>query len=433
MPEQNERPLLLQVGPLLPALQDALNSRHEVCSALEAPDQAALLGRAWAGRGVAQVTSGVHGATRELMSALPGLQAVFSFGVGYDSIDIAAARDLGVVVSNTPGVLDDCDADTAFALLIDVARGISAADRFRAPRRLAQGKFPLTSRLAGKTCGNRRPGQHRQEHRPRAEAFAWRWPITDANRSRERPYRYHAELEDLAEAADFLVLSLPGGPATTSWSTPGSSPPWDRTAISSISPAASVVDEPALVAALQAGSLGGAGLDVFAEEPEVPAALLALDNVVLTPHLGSGTHETRQAMADLVLANVERYFAEGRLGHAGLTDANRGYSMAGRVFRGCGAPGVVDLAAAFGPEAVGIVLGFEGDGEFALALLQHEVVVGIEEGQADGEGLGRAGEVIDDHREVIAGIDLQFAHDIAIHALFQAQPGIHLIGRGEAR
>ena len=312
MPEQNERPLLLQVGPLLPALQEALNSRHEVLRLWEALDQAALL----AARGqdvVALVTSGVHGATRELMSALPGLQAVFSFGVGYDSIDIAAARDLGVVVSNTPGVLDDCVADTAFALLIDVARGISAADRFVRRGDWRQGKFPLTSRLGGKTCGIVGLGNIGKSIARRVEAFGMEVAYHGRQRQPDVAYRYHAELEDLARAADFLVLSLPGGPATDKLV--------DARILAALGPhgyliniaRGSVVDEPALVAALQAGSLGGAGLDVFAEEPEVPAALLTLENVVLTPHLGSGTHETRQAMADLVLANVERYFAEGRL------------------------------------------------------------------------------------------------------------------------
>ena len=312
MPEQNERPLLLQVGPLLPALQDALTSRHEVLRLWEAPDQAALL----AARGrdvVALVTSGVHGATRELMSALPGLQAVFSFGVGYDSIDIAAARDLGVVVSNTPGVLDDCVADTAFALLIDVARGISAADRFVRRGDWRQGKFPLTSRLGGKTCGIVGLGNIGKSIARRVEAFGMEVAYHGRQRQPDVAYRYHAELEDLARAADFLVLSLPGGPATDKLV--------DARILAALGPhgyliniaRGSVVDEPALVAALQAGTLGGAGLDVFAEEPEVPAALLTLDNVVLTPHLGSGTHETRQAMADLVLANVARYFAEGRL------------------------------------------------------------------------------------------------------------------------
>ncbi|MDR6178023.1 MULTISPECIES: 2-hydroxyacid dehydrogenase [unclassified Pseudomonas] len=312
MPEQNERPLLLQVGPLLPALQDALNSRHEVLRLWEAPDPSALLATR-GGDVVALVTSGVHGATRELMSALPGLKAVFSFGVGYDSIDIAAARDLGVVVSNTPGVLDDCVADTAFALLIDVARGISAADRFVRRGDWQQGKFPLTSRLAGKTCGIVGLGNIGKSIARRVEAFGMEVAYHGRQRQPDVAYRYHADLEDLAKAADFLVLSLPGGPATDGLI--------DARILAALGPRGyliniargSVVDEPALVAALQTGALGGAGLDVFAAEPAVPTALLALDNVVLTPHLGSGTHETRQAMADLVLANVERYFAEGRL------------------------------------------------------------------------------------------------------------------------
>lgn len=312
MLEQKDRQVLLQVGPLLPTLQETLNARYEVLRLWDAPDRDALL----AARGqdvVALVTSGVHGATRELMNALPGLKAVFSFGVGYDSIDIAAARDRGVLVSNTPGVLDDCVADTAFALLIDVARGISAADRFVRRGDWRTGKFPLTSRLAGKTCGIVGLGNIGKAIARRVEAFGMVVAYHGRQQQPDVPYRYHADLETLAEAADFLVLAVPGGPATDGLI--------DARILAALGfdgyliniARGSVVDEPALVAALQTGALGGAGLDVFAEEPAVPAALLALDNVVLTPHLGSGTRETRQAMADLVLANVERYFTQGQL------------------------------------------------------------------------------------------------------------------------
>lgn len=312
MAEQKDRPVLLQVGPLLPALQDALAARHEILRLWEAPDQARLLSERGQEVG-ALVTSGVHGATRELMSALPGLKAVFSFGVGYDSIDIAAARDLGVVVSNTPGVLDDCVADTAFALLIDVARGISAADRFVRRGDWRSGKFPLTSRLAGKTCGIVGLGNIGKSIARRVQAFGMDVAYHGRHQQADVPYQYHASLEELAKAADFLVLSLPGGPATDGLI--------DAGILAALGPRGyliniargSVVDEQALVEALQSGALGGAGLDVFADEPQVPEALLTLDNVVLTPHLGSGTRETRQAMADLVLANVERYFTDGTL------------------------------------------------------------------------------------------------------------------------
>lgn len=312
MSAQPHRPVLLQVGPLLPALQEALAARYDVLRLWEAPDRAALLAKRGAAV-AALVTSGVHGATRDLMSALPGLKAVFSFGVGYDSIDIAAARDLGVVVSNTPGVLDDCVADTAFALLIDVARGISAADRFVRRGDWRQGKFPLTSRLAGKTCGIVGLGNIGKAIALRVTAFGMEVAYHGRQPQPGVPYRYEADLEALARAADFLVLSLPGGPATDGLV--------DARILAALGPdgyliniaRGSVVDEPALVEALRTGTLGGAGLDVFADEPAVPEALLALDNVVLTPHLGSGTRETRQAMADLVLANVEGYFATGAL------------------------------------------------------------------------------------------------------------------------
>lgn len=312
MSAQPHRPVLLQVGPLLPALQEALAARYDVLRLWEAPDRAALLAERGAAV-AALVTSGVHGATRDLMSAIPGLKAVFSFGVGYDSIDIAAARDLGVVVSNTPGVLDDCVADTAFALVIDVARGISAADRFVRRGDWRQGKFPLTSRLAGKTCGIVGLGNIGKAIAHRVTAFGMEVAYHGRQPQLGVPYRYEADLEALARAADFLVLSLPGGPATDGLV--------DARILAALGAQGyliniargSVVDEPALVEALRTGALGGAGLDVFADEPAVPEALLALDNVVLTPHLGSGTRETRQAMADLVLANVEGYFATGAL------------------------------------------------------------------------------------------------------------------------
>jgi len=305
------QPEILMVGPLLPDLIATLETRYRVHRLWEAQDQAALLREHGPRiRGIA--TSGRFGARRDLIEALPALEGIFSFGVGYDSIDIAAARERGVLVTNTPGVLDACVADTALALMLAATRRIAAADRFVRAGRWPNESFDLATRLTGKRCGIAGLGNIGRQIARRAEAFDMEISYYNRSKRSDVPahYRYCADLRSLAEQCDVLVLAVPGGADTRHLV--------DDAVLDALGPQGwliniargTVVDEAALVRALQEGRIAGAGLDVFEHEPKTPAALNDMDNVVLLPHIASGTHETRRAMADLMLANLDGWFAQ---------------------------------------------------------------------------------------------------------------------------
>lgn len=305
---------LLMVGPLLPDLVADLASRYQVHRLWEAADADALLREHGPSiRGIA--TSGRFGATRELIQALPALEGIFSFGVGYDTIDLAAAQERGVVVTNTPGVLDACVADTALALMLAAPRRIAEADRFVRAGRWPKEGFPLGTRLSGKRCGIVGLGNIGLQIARRAAAFDMDILYTNRKPRADAPagYQYCPSIEALAEQCDFLVLAVPGGDATRHLV--------NAKVLDALGPKGwliniargTVVDEAALVSALQDKRIAGAGLDVFEHEPATPAALNAMDNVVMLPHIASGTHETRRAMADLMVANLDGWFREEKV------------------------------------------------------------------------------------------------------------------------
>jgi hydroxypyruvate reductase len=263
-------------------------------------------------RGV--VTSAVYGTDNDLLGRLPNLEVVTSFGVGYDAVDVDYLASRGIRLSNTPDVLNKAVAETALALMLGLSRKISQAERFVRAGQWPTGKFPLGNDLAGKTCGIVGLGKIGKTIATRAAAFEM--DIAYFRRGEaypDVPYTHYADLEALARDADYLIIIVPGGPDTEKLI--------DARVLKALGPTAylinvargSVVDEKALIAALQAGDIAGAALDVFEDEPNAPAELFELDQVVLTPHIGSGTVETRQAMADLVFANLSRFFAEGQL------------------------------------------------------------------------------------------------------------------------
>ncbi|UZX01206.1 2-hydroxyacid dehydrogenase [Arthrobacter sp. CDRTa11] len=303
---------VLQVGPLMPLVQDAIVGDYGALRLPDSvPDQEEFLRRHGESFGVA-VTSGKIGVGTELMRALPNLRAVVNFGVGYDTTDVAQAVQRGITVSNTPDVLNDCVADTAMALYLDVLRKTSAADRYvRRGDWVDKGNFPLATKASGKRVGILGLGRIGQVIARRLEAFDC--TISYHNRSRVAgvSYEYAASPRELAEGCDVLIIAAAGGPESAGLV--------DADVIAALGAKGyliniargSVVDQEALVSALLAGRLAGAGLDVFADEPKVPEDLLALDNVVLLPHLGSGTHETRAAMAELTLANLRSFLATG--------------------------------------------------------------------------------------------------------------------------
>jgi hydroxypyruvate reductase len=305
-------PRILQAGRLMPELESALAEQFDCHPLWNETDPKAFL----AAQGAsfqALVTTSKNGADGALMDALPNLKGITHFGVGYDTVDVAAAAKRGIPVSNTPDVLNDCVADVAIGLLIDAARGLSASDRFVRRGDWLKGQFPLATRVSGKKLGIAGLGRIGLAIAKRAQGFDM-----DIRYHARRPvagvaFKHEPSLVALAEWCDFLVVIVSGGPATRHLVS--------ADVIQALGPhgylvnvsRGSVVDEAALVDALVHRRIAGAGLDVFEDEPRVPEALKALDNVVLLPHLASGTTETRQAMADLVLANLHSLFEKGRL------------------------------------------------------------------------------------------------------------------------
>jgi len=294
---------ILQIGPLTERFNRTLAAKHEVLPAWE-HDFDALLDR-HAGRIEIVVTSARFGCSEGTIERLPNLRAILSFGVGYDAIDMAAARARGIVVSNTPDVLNDCVADLAFGLIIDCARQMTRADRFVRAGEWPSGGVPLAMRVSGKRLGIVGLGRIGEAVAKRSSGFDMQVRYHNRRPVEGCAYGYEANLAALARWCDFLVLTCPGGEGTRHLI--------GREVLDALGPQGilvnvsrgSVVDETALVAALLEGRLGGAGLDVYAREPEIPSALFELPNVVLLPHIGSATEETRLEMEQLLLANLQ--------------------------------------------------------------------------------------------------------------------------------
>jgi len=298
---------LLLIAPLYGPTQAHLEAVYEVHPLWEAADRAELLKRIAPRLEVAVTTGGV-GATRALMEQLPHLKLIACFGVGVDAIDLPAARERGVAVTNTPDVLTDDVADLAIGLMLATLRGIAAADRYVRAGNWPRANMALQSKVSGKALGIVGMGRIGQAIARRAAAFdmsiAWNGP-----NPKSVSWRYEPDLIALARSVDVLVAACPGGAATRGLV--------NRAVLEALGPKGvfvnisrgSVVDEDALVDLLTSRRLGGAGLDVFAHEPKVPEALFSLDNVVLQPHQASATRETRGAMGQLVVDNVAAFVA----------------------------------------------------------------------------------------------------------------------------
>lgn len=305
------KPVVLQTSPMLPMVESALLERYEVLRLDRAPDRARFLAESGP-RADAVASSARVAVDAALLDALPRARIVAHFGVGYDNVDAAHAKARGMVVTNTPDVLTDCVADLAIALMVDVARGVSAGDRYVRAGRWLKGAMPLASKVSGKRLGIVGLGRIGQAVARRAEAFDMEIRYHNRRQVPDSPYAWEKSLADLARWCDFLVVATSGGAESRGLVS--------AAVIEALGPEGflvniargSVVDEPALVAALLGKRIAGAALDVFADEPRVPEALLALDNVVLTPHIASATTDTRAAMGRLVLDNLAAFFETGR-------------------------------------------------------------------------------------------------------------------------
>ena len=260
------------------------------------------------------VTSAAYGLTAAQIALLPNLRAVCSFGVGYDSIDVAALQQKNIVLSNTPDVLTDCVADLAMGLMIDVSRGISAGDRYiRKGLWGSKQRMGMQVRVSGKRLGILGLGRIGAAIAKRAVGFNMEIAYHNRSKHPESDYAYLPSVQALAQWADYLVVACPGGAATEHLV--------DAAVLSALGEhgyliniaRGSIVDEQALIQALDNKQIAGAALDVFEHEPKVSQALMENDSVVLTPHIGSATQETRMDMDALLLDNVAAFVQEGRL------------------------------------------------------------------------------------------------------------------------
>ena len=307
----HSRPRILQIGRLpLPALEAELAARYHVTCLADQPDPAAFLASHDA-QFTGVVTTAAIGLKSEVIAALPHLKVISSFGVGFDALDIDAAKARGVQVGYTPGVLNDCVADMAFALMLDVSRNIAASDRFVRRGEWPKARFALGSRVSGKRLGIVGMGRIGQAVAERASGFSMEMGYHNRRPAEGCALSYFESLTALAQWADYLVLTVAGGAGTRHLVNSDVLNALGQSGYLINVARGSVVDKAALIAALTERRIAGAGLDVFEDEPRVPDALMALDNVVLTPHTASATHETRRAMADLVLENLHAFYATG--------------------------------------------------------------------------------------------------------------------------
>ena len=247
---------------------------------------------------------------RELIAQLPELEIISVFGVGYDGVDVAAARERGIAVTHTPNVLNDEVADLAIALVLAVSRRLIEADRYVRERPWAKGPMPLARKVSGARMGIVGLGRIGLAIAKRAEAFGMSIAYTSRNAEARRALPLLPERGARSPPRSISwSSSRPAARPRASSSTPRCSPRSARRATSSTSPAARWSTSRRWSKRCRNGTIAGAGLDVFENEPNVPSELLALDNVVLTPHVGSATWQTRQAMADLAFGNLEAHFA----------------------------------------------------------------------------------------------------------------------------
>ena len=302
------RPHILTVAKLAPALMENLKAAYVVHDMLHESDPFAFAAVAAQISGI--VGRGESRVSRELMAQLPVLKIISIVGVGYAGVDVNAAMERRIMVTHTPGVLNDEVADLAIGLMLCVARGIPQADQYvRTGRWAKEGPMPLTRKVSGARLGIVGLGRIGQAIASRAEAFGMSIAYTARSAKPDLAYSFYPTVKALAEQVDFLVLITPGGDGTRHLV--------DAAVLKALGPKGylinvargSVVDQVALIAALKNGVIAGAGLDVFDNEPHVPEDFWSMQNVVLTPHAGSATRETRQAMDELAAANLGAHFA----------------------------------------------------------------------------------------------------------------------------
>jgi len=293
-------------GPMMPLIIDRLDRELTLHRLWEMDDPDAFIRDKGAEIGGIATGAFLAPVTGDFLAQFPNLQIVSNFGVGYDTVDAAWAGRNGVVVTNTPDVLTEETADTAFGLMLMTVRELPQSERYlRAGRWEAEGAYRLSpGSLRNRTLGIAGLGRIGKAIARRAAASAMAVVYHGRNQQADVAFPYYGDLIEMAKAVDILMVVMPGGAETDGII--------NAEVLDALGPEGtliniargSVVDEPALIAALEEGRIMAAGLDVYADEPHVPARLMALDNTVLLPHVGSGSIVTRDAMANLVVDNL---------------------------------------------------------------------------------------------------------------------------------
>jgi len=298
---------LLQVSLLPPFFLERLEKEFTLHDLVNAPDPEALLDNVGSRvRGI--LAGGTKGADAELINRLENLEIIASFSVGFDATDVVAAQARGVIVTHTPEVLTGDVADLAMTLILMVPRRIGESERFLRDGKWLQGRMDLGTTVRGKRLGILGLGRIGKAVARRADVFGLHIAYHDIKPMGDLPYRSYPTVLELAGASDILLVACEGGEATRELV--------GADVLEALGPdgflintaRGTIVDQPAMISALSQGRIAGAALDVFDGEPAVPAELLAMENVVLTPHIASSTHETRRAMADLVYDNLRAHF-----------------------------------------------------------------------------------------------------------------------------
>ena len=307
----HDRPTVLLLGRIMPWVEARLAESYDTVPAGADTLDEALMARGQDVRALA--TFGHVPTDAALMDRLPRLETIANYGVGYDSVDVAAAAARGLVVTHTPDVLTDEVADVAMGLLIATVRRMPQADAYLRAGHWEEGPFslsPLT--LRGRTLGIVGLGRIGHAIAARAEAFGLAIAYHGRHRQAGVAYPYHATIQSLAEAVDTLLLVVPGGEGTRHLVDADVLRGLGATGVVVNIGRGTSVDEAALAEALERGTIAAAGLDVYADEPRVTPALLAAPNTVLLPHIGSASERTRQAMGQRLLDNLAGWFADRR-------------------------------------------------------------------------------------------------------------------------
>ncbi len=299
---------ILALGTVLPAEMDELEKNYDLIRLWKEADPETTLQTHK--NDIVAILSSYAGmpVTRRILEALPNVSMIGHFGMGIDTIDLAAAKERHISITNTPGILAPDTADIALSLMLSVSRRIVEADMYVRVGKWPSGAFPLATSMTGKRVGIVGMGRIGQAIGRRCAGFDMTISYHGPREKPDLAYQYYADLRQMAENSDFLVLACPGGPETRHII--------NSKVLKALGPKGyvinvargSVINTDDLLVALSNRDIAGAGLDVYETEPNIPEALISMDNVVLLPHIGSATTETRAAMGQLVIANIVAHF-----------------------------------------------------------------------------------------------------------------------------